>query len=170
MPPWWVLLGLDELKLWRGRQHPDFRPQTVIKLKPIQSRRVEIIMDVLRQIDANDLDSEAEAGGPLLRDSFQIFWRQPMITRVLEDFGDCCPSRPASACSRIAQKAKTNDFPVRATHSSARSRVEVARAVDLQRRIPDQQRRIASRRAWRRDPEPSAYIRAVRPAIWQIEF
>src|SRR5208282_6413854 len=79
------------MKLRRRRQRPDFRAQAVIKLKSLQARRVEIIMDVMRQIDANDLDRKVEARRPLLRDAFQSFRRQPMIPRLLEDFGD----RPA---------------------------------------------------------------------------
>jgi hypothetical protein len=44
-------------------------------LKPLQARRVEIIMDVVRQVEANELDRKAEARCPLLRDGFKFFWR-----------------------------------------------------------------------------------------------
>src|ERR1700704_4408226 len=82
---------LNKLQFRRLRQCSDFRSQAVIKLKPLQARMGEIIMDVMRQVDANDLDCKAEARRPLLRDGFKIFWRQSMIPRLLEDLCDCPP-------------------------------------------------------------------------------
>src|SRR3979411_1663737 len=79
---------LNELQFRRLRQRPDFRSQAVVKLKPLQARMVEIIMDVMRQVDANYLDGEAEARRPLLSDGFKIFRRQSMIPRLLEDLRD----------------------------------------------------------------------------------
>src|ERR1700687_3274567 len=80
-----MIQGLNKPKPGRFRQRTDFRAQAVVKLKPLQARRVEIIVDVLGQVDANGLDGKAEARGPLLRDGFQIFRRQAMIARLLED-------------------------------------------------------------------------------------
>src|SRR5260370_6757905 len=77
---------LNELQCRRPRKNSDFRSQAVIKLKSIQAWRVEIIVDVMRQIGANDLDGKAEARGPLLRDGFKVFRGQPMVPRLLEDF------------------------------------------------------------------------------------
>src|SRR2546429_2229 len=79
---------LNKLQIRRPRKNSDFRSQAVVKLKSLQARRVEIIMDVMCQVDANDLDGEAEARRPLLRDDFKILRRQSMITRVLEDLCD----------------------------------------------------------------------------------
>src|ERR1700687_2176512 len=82
---------LNKLQFRRPRKSSDLRLQAVIKLKSLQARRVEIIMDVMRQVDANDLDGKAETRRPLLRDGFQIFRPQPMIPRLLEDLSDCRP-------------------------------------------------------------------------------
>src|SRR6202011_5598582 len=89
---------LNKLQFRRPRKNSDFRSQAVIKLKPLQARRVEIIMDVMRQVDANDLDCKAEAWRPLLRDGFKISRRQPMIARLPEDLRDC---RPVSSGKRL---------------------------------------------------------------------
>src|ERR1700693_1631294 len=98
---------LNELQLRRLRKGSDFRGQAVIKLKPLQARRVEVIMDVMRQVDANDLYSKAEARRPLLRDGFKIFRRQPMIARLLEDLRD---RRPISSGKRLfANGPKSED-------------------------------------------------------------
>ena len=45
----------------RPRQRPDLCAQAVVKLKPLQARRVEIIMDVLRQVDAHGVAGKTEA-------------------------------------------------------------------------------------------------------------
>src|SRR5258706_14357990 len=82
---------LNKLEFRGLRKNSDFRGQAVIQLKPLQARMVEIIMDVMRQVDASDLDCKAEARRPLLRDGFKIVRRQPMIPRLLEDFRDCLP-------------------------------------------------------------------------------
>src|SRR6202521_5895829 len=89
---------LNKLQFRRPRKNSDFRSQAVVKLKSLQARRVEIIMDVMRQVDANNLDGKAEARRPLLRDGFKIFRRQPMIPRLLEDLRDC---RPISSGKRL---------------------------------------------------------------------
>src|ERR1019366_8534971 len=44
----------------RPRKRSDFRAQAVVKHKPLQARRVEIVMDVMGQVNANNLDGEAE--------------------------------------------------------------------------------------------------------------
>src|ERR1700682_3694794 len=80
---------LNELQLRRLRKSSDLRGQAVIKPKPLQARSVEVIMDVVRQVDASDLNGKAEARRPLLRDGFKIFRRQAMIPRLLEDLRDC---------------------------------------------------------------------------------
>src|ERR1700730_1213080 len=82
---------LNELQFRRPRKNSDFRSQAVVKLKSIQARRVEIIVDVMRQIGANDLDGKAEARGPLLRDGFKVFRGQPMVPRLLEDLRNRSP-------------------------------------------------------------------------------
>src|SRR5258708_4925605 len=66
---------LSKLEFRRLRKDADFRSQAVIKLEPLQARKVEIIMDVMRQVDANELDSKAEARRPLLSNDFKIFRR-----------------------------------------------------------------------------------------------
>ena len=58
------------MKPRRPRENSDFRGQTVKKLQPFQARRVEIIMDVVRQVDPHGLDREAETRGPLLGNGF----------------------------------------------------------------------------------------------------
>ena len=58
------------MQFWRPRKRPDLLGQAVEKLKPFPARRVEIIMDVVGQVDANGLDREAEARRPLLGDGF----------------------------------------------------------------------------------------------------
>src|SRR6267142_5931149 len=80
---------LNKLEFRRLRKGSESRGQPIIELKSLQARRVEIIMDVVRQVDANDLDGEAEARRPLLRNGFKIFRRQPMIPRLLEDLRHC---------------------------------------------------------------------------------
>src|SRR6266853_3275902 len=79
---------LNKLQFRRPRKNSDFRSQAVVELKSLQARRVEIIMDVMRQVDANNLDSKAEVRRPLLCDGFKIFRRQSMIPRLLEDLRD----------------------------------------------------------------------------------
>ena len=79
---------LNKLQFRRPRKNSDFRSQAVVKLKSLQARRVEIIMDVMCQVDANDLEGEAEARRLLLRDGFKILRRQSMIARLLEDLRD----------------------------------------------------------------------------------
>src|ERR1700719_2742502 len=90
---------LNELQFRRPRKNSDFRSQTVVKLKSIQALRVERIVDVVRQIDANDLDAKAEARGPLLRDGFKVFRGQPMVPRHLEDL---CDRRPIVSGKRVS--------------------------------------------------------------------
>src|SRR6266852_5489018 len=91
----WVL---NKLQPRHARQRSNFRPQAVVQLKPLQARRVEIIMDAMCQIDANHLDRKGEARRPLLRDGFEIFRRQAMIPRLLEDLRD---RRPISSGKRL---------------------------------------------------------------------
>src|ERR1700730_6990278 len=80
---------LNKLEFRRLRKDSDFRSQAVIKLKSLQAWRVEIIMDVMGQVNAGDLDGKAEAWRPVLRDGFKIFRRQSVIPRLLEDLRDC---------------------------------------------------------------------------------
>src|SRR5271157_4896355 len=119
------------MKFRRPRQRSNFRAQAVEKLKPLQARRVEIIMDVMRQVDANELDRKAEARRPLLRDRFKIFRRQPMIPRLLEDLRD---RRRISSGKRLLANGPEgeDEWLSRARHPLFRQ-VEsvVARAVDL---------------------------------------
>jgi len=59
---------LDKAQFRRRRQCSDLGSQAVVEGKAVEAGRVEIIMDVLRQVDADGLEGQAEARRPLLRD------------------------------------------------------------------------------------------------------
>src|SRR5580658_4146580 len=71
--------NLQKSQVGCKRQGSALGGEAVVELKSSQAGRVEIIMDILRQIDANHLDVEAEARRPLLRYGFEISWRQAVI-------------------------------------------------------------------------------------------
>ncbi len=95
------------MKFRRWRKDSNFRTQAVVKLKPLQARRVEIIVDVVRQVDTNGLEREAQARSPLLGDGFEIFRRQAVIPRLLEDL--CNRSLISSGKRLSADRPESED-------------------------------------------------------------
>src|SRR5580700_7944640 len=123
--------NLQKSQVGCSRQGSNFRGQTVIKLKPFEARRVEIIMDILCQIDANHLDVEAEARRPLLRQGFEISWRQAVIARLSENAGDRLAVSTFEGLLADGPEGENEGFS-RALHPLFRQvESEVASAVDL---------------------------------------
>jgi hypothetical protein len=61
---------LNKTKFRSLRKNSNLRAQAVVKRESLQARRVEIIMDVMRQVGANGFDGKAEARRPLPHDAF----------------------------------------------------------------------------------------------------
>src|SRR5277367_606195 len=74
----------QEAERWSGGERANFRAEAVIKCKPLERCRVEIVMDILRQVDADAFDADAETRRPLLRDGFEVFWRYALIAGLFE--------------------------------------------------------------------------------------
>ena len=70
---------LHKMKLRHSRENSNFYSHLVIERQALQARRIEIIMDVVREVDANFLNRKTEAWCPLLSDGFHILRRESMI-------------------------------------------------------------------------------------------